>query len=153
LVDCLACGYGYWKSDVSNGGCTQCVIYTNTTSKTATALSSCLTYPGYFIDVNSLLGSICPAGTFSAGGDRVGSCPSCNPGRYGNTQGLTSALCSGPCPANYWCPIRDGDPLACVTNSYSAESSDAANDCFCNANYYGINHHIITQLHSFYLTC
>lgn len=34
----------------------------------------------------------------------------CPGGRYGSTSGLSDALCSGPCPAGYYCPEGSSDP-------------------------------------------
>ena len=43
---------------------------------------------------------ICPAGSYCSGGEKT-LCPA---GHFGETTGLSTADCSGSCPAGYYCP-------------------------------------------------
>ena len=44
--------------------------------------------------------AICPAGSYCSGGEKT-LCPA---GHFGETTGLSTADCSGSCPAGYYCP-------------------------------------------------
>src|SRR5262249_21771841 len=58
----------------------------------------------------------------------------CNAGRYGKSTGLTTALCTGPCAANYYCPAGSTKATqnTCPSNSQSPTGSAAQTDCVCN---------------------
>ena len=71
-----------------------------TTAQTAsTCTGACAS--GYACPAGSTnaTAAICPAGTYSTGG--AGACTNCPDGVFGNTTGLTTANCSGLCPAGY----------------------------------------------------
>ncbi|ETW03965.1 hypothetical protein H310_04372 [Aphanomyces invadans] len=55
----------------------------------------------------------CPPGSYCING-LVTPCPL---GRYGNATGLTTALCSGPCPEGFYCPVGTETPIACLDPS------------------------------------
>lgn len=60
-----------------------------------------------FFRIHMNLGSYCLSGVKQP-------CPA---GTYGNASGLTSADCSGPCPAGYYCALGSAFPLACLGHS------------------------------------
>ena len=51
----------------------------------------------------------CEAGHYCSGGVKV-QCPA---GTFGNSPGLSTAACDGPCPAGYYCPAGTAGPLDC----------------------------------------
>ena len=62
----------------------------------------------------------CEKGTFCINGIKE-SCPA---GTYGETDGLTSNVCSGLCPAGYFCPEGSVSPTPCGNSSqYCPEGS------------------------------
>jgi len=47
----------------------------------------------------------------------------CPPGTFGNQYGLKSDMCSGFCPAGFYCPIGTAEPLACEDGMYSTAAA------------------------------
>lgn len=75
----------------------------------------------------------CPSGRFSAGG-AVTECSACPAGRFGAlnlANGLTSAACSGPCPAGMACPegSTSATMATCAEGSYSIGSQGSCTPC------------------------
>ena len=69
----------------------------------------------------------CPAGRYGAT-EGLGSATCsglCAAGRYGDSDGLDNAACSGPCDAGYWCPPGSTTPQArvCPAGTFSSGGS------------------------------
>ena len=88
----------------------------------------------------------CPKGTFN---DEVQpptftACDTCVEGRYGDSEGITSAACSGLCAQGYYCPAgstdKNGAPAGgpCPAGRYGATSGLTTSLCDgeCPAGYY-----------------
>jgi hypothetical protein len=71
----------------------------------------------------------CPPGTYSEAGASV--CSSCPGGRFGNSSGLTSSACTGPCPAGYVCGLGtvNGTATLCPPGQFSGEGSSVCRPC------------------------
>jgi hypothetical protein len=67
----------------------------------------------------------CGPGTYSEAG--AGVCSSCPGGRFGNSSGLTSSACTGPCPAGYVCGLGtvNGTATLCPPGQFSGEGMPA----------------------------
>lgn len=78
---------------------------------------------------NSSRQSQCPLGTYSEGG--ASSCSMCPSGRFGRTAGLTSPLCTGPCPAGYMCSTGTANATAsvCPPGQFSGEGASMCTPC------------------------
>ena len=79
---------------------------------------------------------ICPIGTY----DNDTHCANCSPGYFGNSTGLTSNYCSGPClighygsggSTSFFC---DGK---CSLGHYCIEASPSSTQFLCNSGYFG----------------
>jgi hypothetical protein len=71
----------------------------------------------------------CPPGTYSEGGASV--CSLCPGGKFGNSSGLTSSACTGPCPAGYVCGpgTVNGTATLCPLGQFSGEGSSVCSPC------------------------
>lgn len=49
--------------------------------------------------------------------------------RYGNKYGLADGICSGYCPAGYYCPMGTSEPIQCPPDAYSLDGSSICNTC------------------------
>jgi hypothetical protein len=72
---------------------------------------------------------ICPAGLYSYAGAAV--CAECPPGTFGDSPGLSSALCSGACTAGYACPAGSTNTTAsaCSAGQYSFAGAGSCTGC------------------------
>jgi hypothetical protein len=59
-------------------------------------------------------------------------------GYYGATTGLSSAACSGQCPAGYYCLIGSSSPIPCVAGTYGGIAGISYSSCSgaCAVNYW-----------------
>jgi hypothetical protein len=71
----------------------------------------------------------CPPGSFSLEGEAV--CSLCQAGRYGASQAVPSAACTGACEAGYACPAgsTNGTVELCSAGKYSTVGSGACTAC------------------------
>ncbi len=72
----------------------------------------------------------CPIGRYSVAGSAV--CPECPAGVYGDSVGLISPTCSGPCAVGYVCPpgSNTSTPVpACTAGRYGDTSTGQCVDC------------------------
>jgi hypothetical protein len=86
------------------------------------------------IGEEEMLQNVCPPGRYSERG--WDNCQQCAWGAYGNASGLTSFMCSGPCPAGYACygdNMNNGptDPFAhpCPPGQFSRGSFGGCDAC------------------------
>lgn len=49
--------------------------------------------------------------------------------RYGDAYGLADAICSGYCPAGFYCPMGTSKPIQCPPYAYSLGGSWVCNSC------------------------
>jgi hypothetical protein len=72
---------------------------------------------------------VCPPGTYSEGG--ASACSLCPGGRFGNSSGMTSSVCTGPCPAGYVCSpgTVNGTAALCPPGQFSGEGSSVCSPC------------------------
>jgi hypothetical protein len=73
---------------------------------------------------------LCPTGRYSTAG--MGSCLACPAGTYGDSVGLTSSACSGPCAEGYVCPPGSNSStpvLSCPVGRYGEATTGACEDC------------------------
>jgi hypothetical protein len=116
---CIPCGPGRWGDST--------VLTSHTCSGECTA--------GYSCPAGSTTAtpssSICPTGRYSLAS--AGTCTSCPAGKFGNTQGLSVATCSGNCAAGYACPAASttaNPPAAmCASGRYAAAGATSCSDC------------------------
>ena len=54
----------------------------------------------------------CPIGHYCPAKSTSGTAHQCDPGRYGDVTGQTTASCVGPCPSGYTCPAGTSNPTA-----------------------------------------
>lgn len=130
-IDCRLCPAGRYGAtqNVTSINCTGpcaagyfCLAgSTNATAVLCPAGSSCPT--------GSANATLCLPGRYSSSGAAV--CLNCTAGRFGQGQGLTSSLCTGPCSAGYACPA--GSPTAtassCAVGKYSEAGASLCTDC------------------------
>ena len=62
---------------------------------------------------------VCPRGSYCDRGRKI----ACPPGTYGNKTMLFLSLCSGFCPAGYFCIEGSAEPRKCESNTYSTEGN------------------------------
>ena len=67
----------------------------------------------------------CEAGHYCSGGVKV-QCPA---GTFGNSPGLSTAACDGPCPAGYYCPAGTAGPLDCGDATLCVQHGCAVRGC------------------------
>ncbi|GLD94486.1 hypothetical protein PINS_up003097 [Pythium insidiosum] len=67
----------------------------------------------------------CEPGFFCSNGIRR----PCPPGTVGDRPGLTTAACSGPCPAGFYCPEATAVPIPCPAGTYGAQPGLASSAC------------------------
>jgi hypothetical protein len=74
-------------------------------------------------------GMPCPPGRFSLSG--WGACADCGPGRYGASSGASTAACTGPCTAGYFCAPGSTNATAqeCPRGAYCPEGGAAPIPC------------------------
>ena len=66
--------------------------------------------------------ALCPAGSYCSGGVKH----LCAAGKYGSEEGLSSADCSGVCPAGYFCPAGSVSGTECgAVDKYCPAGSSA----------------------------
>lgn len=72
---------------------------------------------------------ICEAGRWAPAG--ASSCTLCPAGRFGDTEGLFTAACSGPCEAGYECPPGSTYPSVrlCPQGTFSPQGSEKCSLC------------------------
>ena len=63
--------------------------------------------------MNQYIIQICPLGSYCMNGHKE-VCPA---GVYGNTEGLSTASCTSPCPMGYYCPANTAFPIPCNYNN------------------------------------
>jgi hypothetical protein len=105
---------------------------------------------GYYCPTAGGSGAIpCPAGTYSMGG-ATAACSACPAGKYGSSTATTSAACTGPCAAGYYCPAGSSGEYGgtattaaasttpCPAGTYSTGGATSAANCTaCPAGKYG----------------
>ena len=152
-----ACPPGQY-SNTGSGNCTLCPagLYGATYGLNSSACSGNCT-AGWYCPIGSSNTTqiVCPAGQYSVTGSSV--CTLCAAGQYGNTTGLPTAACSGPCnagtyggslgltisscngscAAGYYCPPGSTrvNQTACPLGQYSL--GGAGNCTLCDAGRYG----------------
>ena len=88
-----------------------------------------LTPAGSYTDGgNGTTGSVsttCPPGSYCANGLKT----PCPRGRYGATSGLSTRVCTAPCPAGFYCPVGTAVPIACPQDQYAVEGSWKCMNC------------------------
>jgi hypothetical protein len=78
----------------------------------------------------SPLAQLCPSGRFSTAGSGV--CTECPVGVYGDSVGLTTPACSGPCAVGYVCPSgsNSSTPVpSCAAGRYGDVVTSTCVDC------------------------
>ena len=73
---------------------------------------------------------LCPVGRYSTAGSA--SCVLCPVGTYGDSVGLTTPACSGPCAVGYICPPGSNTStpfLSCPVGRYGEAASGSCVDC------------------------
>lgn len=69
----------------------------------------------------------CPAGAWCPPGSTSATAHLCQPGKYSNTTGASTAAVCGDCPAGSYCPRRGmSQPLLCGVNTYSSSVGSAS---------------------------
>jgi hypothetical protein len=112
--------------------CSLCPAGTFNPSSNSASISAChLCASGSFGDsAGAASCSICAAGKYnpSPGGASSAACLPCPEGTYGATAGLTTAACTGPCSAGYYCPAgsTSATQIACPSGSYCMEGARAS---------------------------
>lgn len=79
--------------------------------------------------LNQIGTSICEPGYWCSGGARF-ACPA---GVYGNTKGLTTSRCTGPCPAGFSCPLGSSVPVLCPDRTFSTGGAAVCTQCVIGA--------------------
>lgn len=69
--------------------------------------------------------AICPQGSYCVNSISI----LCPPGRYGSTVGQGLSMCTGGCPAGYYCPSGTVTPIACPYNTYSTGLASRCTSC------------------------
>ena len=76
---------------------------------------------------------ICPIGYFckpSKAGEGIFYARPCPAGKFGETQGLSSEACTGPCPVGHKCPAGTATPVACESGTFAKDLGDfICKDC------------------------
>jgi hypothetical protein len=94
---------------------------------------------GYFCPAGSVAPTTneCSRGQYSLAG--AGNCTLCPAGRFGASVRLTSANCTGPCAAGFWCPAGStGEaPMACALGRYSTGGEGDTACTLCPPGKYG----------------
>ena len=131
------CGVGQYGPGLASP-CQPCPAGTfgNTTGLQSPSCSG-LCAAGYACPSGSTVGTAvaCSQGSWSPAGAAV--CSSCSSGRYGNTTGMTTALCTDACAAGYMCPPGSVSPTAmpCDVGTFSTGNASACSPC--PAGYFG----------------
>lgn len=68
---------------------------------------------------------ICPEGSYCKKGVAV----LCPKGRFGQSPGMSSPMCSDWCPAGTYCPPGSARPLPCLIGRYSNAGADICSNC------------------------
>ncbi len=68
---------------------------------------------------------VCPKGSFCRRGRKY-NCPA---GTFGDEIGLSNKLCSGFCPAGFFCSEGTSEPQECPNNSYSTPGNNVCIEC------------------------
>ncbi len=141
MTQCIPCdsSKGMYSSEPGATDCTYCKPPFRVVGRVACAppcppgtqvwTSSCQTCkPGYFSS-DGILCRKCDSGTYSdATGQSI--CKNCAPGRYGVTEGLKNATCSGPCAAGRYSGYRYPECDVCAEGKYQKQQGrSSCSDC------------------------
>ena len=99
--DCEPCALGRWSA-AGASACLPCPVgtYGNASALSTSGCSGlCVPAPGAVCSAGAVAanGTLCPLGSFSNASGSL--CQPCAAGRFGNTAGVTTSACSGPCAA------------------------------------------------------
>ena len=142
---CSPCDAGYFGSDMgmTTSSCSGPCVAGYFCAAGSTLATAQVCPAGYYCPGASPSGTAnpCPAGWFCAAGsavvsaanqcspgqysvDGAAACVPCPGGFYGNATALPSPLCSGQCPAGYYCPVATVVPRSCGNASvYCSQGS------------------------------
>ena len=141
IKDGALCPTGYYcprpinKIPISNGFVAKTTAGGNGVSTGATLVEPC--NPGkYKDDPTTTSCKLCPLGKYFPE-SAAGSCRDCPPGRFGNVQGLTSDLCSGPCPPGYSSDKGKTECTRCNPGTYAVPDKTTCRFCETDADRYG----------------
>ncbi len=131
LANAVPCPVGRYQDRLGGGDVSNCTIcpagrFSNATALNVTCPGQCSL--GHYCPAGSTLATAvpCPLGRYrdTQGAGAEADCRGCAAGRFGNTTGMTSPLCTGECRAGYYCPANSTLPTAvpCPGGRYSAIS-------------------------------
>ncbi len=123
----VACPAGQWSPGGPETACTVCAQGKFSAATGSATCNGTVCPAGYACPPGSVAPSLCGTGQFSVGA--VGACAACPKGVYGITDGLTTSLCTGPCPAGTYCPPSTAVPFLCPIAKYSSEGQGLCTPC------------------------
>lgn len=130
--DCPVGTYG-GTFGLTSAACSGPIVagYYSPDSRVTSQYGSGLCQAGYFCNPGSTSpnSNICSPGTYSNNGSSA--CSNCPSGYFGNSFGLTSNFCSGPCDGGYYCASKTINKYQymCLAGTYSSSGSSFCESC------------------------